>query len=51
MSLGIPREDEIGILAPTIVYVLGMVRYGFHEWDASVTLDHTRMAFVVGLGR
>ena len=35
MSLGIPCEDEIGISAPTIVYVHGKVRYGFHEWDAS----------------
>ena len=23
------------ILAPSTVYVLGVVRYGFHEWDAS----------------
>ena len=35
MSLGIPCEDEIGIPAPSIVYVLGVVRYGFHEWEAS----------------
>ena len=35
MPLGIPCEDELRILAPTIVYVHGKVRYGFHEWDAS----------------
>ena len=35
MSLGIPCEVEIGIPAPSIVYILGVVRYGFHEWDAS----------------
>ena len=35
MSLGIPCEDEIGISTPSIIYVLGVVRYGFHEWDAS----------------
>ena len=35
MSLGIPCEEEIGIPAPTIVYVHGKVRYGFREWDAS----------------
>ena len=35
MSLGITCEEEIGIPASTTVYVRGMVRYGFHEWDAS----------------
>ena len=35
MSLGIPCEDEIGIPDPSIVYVLGVVHYGFHEWGAS----------------
>ena len=35
MSLGILCEDEIRILSPSTVYVLGVVRYGFHEWDAS----------------
>ena len=35
MPLWIPCEDEIGILDPSTVYVLGVVRYDFHEWDAS----------------
>ena len=35
MSHGIPCEDEIWILAPSVVYVLRVVLDGFHEWDAS----------------
>ena len=51
MSLGIPCEEEIGILAPT--------KYTYLDWFVTVsmsgmhqiTLVHTRMSFVVGLGR
>ena len=33
-----PCENEIEILDPSLFYVIGVVRYGFYEWDASSRL-------------